>query len=144
MGYALTGALLAVGLVAVTTLIFAVLAGMAIGISLELVVLPGLLVVSPGFLALGGAAFYRIYRGLRRPGWVAIFAGTGLLNVAIWVVVGFFPADTPADAVTGVKEYVDLVEIFPYASLVIAILWSICGAVFSWLDARMVASEKHS
>ncbi|AEQ52465.1 hypothetical protein KKY_2457 [Pelagibacterium halotolerans B2] len=135
---------MAVGFVAVTTLIFAALAGMAIGIPLELVVPAVMLAVSPGLGALGAAACYRIYKGVSRPSWAFVFAGAGLLNVVIWIIVGLFPTDPPADAVTRAKEYVDLVELLPHVTLAIAILWSMCGAVFSWLDARMVASEKQS
>lgn len=145
IGHALTGVLLAVGLVAITTLTISTLAGMAASIPPQLIV-PGVtLAVLPGLVALGAAVFLRIYSGRGRPSWPFIFTAAGLLNVVIWsVFVAFFPADPPVDAVEGVKDYVDLVELFPYVNLAVSIVWAICGGIFSWLDARMAASEKLS
>lgn len=95
-------------------------------------------VTLPGFAALAGAVFWRLHTRAGRPSWAFIFTASGLLNVAIWaILVLFLTFDEPSP-----DAGIEVTTLFPYIAMCTALVWAICGGIFSWLQARAAPGEK--
>jgi hypothetical protein len=118
----------------VPTLLGFVLLGGPFGLAASELVAIGFEVCGAGLVVLALIAGWREYARAVRPSWPFIFTLAGGVNVIVWIALtSFAPRDLPQEIV---EHYVDLTGFYPQIALVVMLVWSLLGVVFSKITRR--------